>query len=291
MVLFRPLCYLFFLGSDPLAHFIWPVSHPSTKIHPTTNVGKQDLASAERLAAELQEYLKDEEIYRVDHYMVRCYSWVIDGRRFVDLYACINRPARRIHKPNTTKQGKTAVQAILPFRHANRDWLDAAVWNAAHVERIEIAMKETEDCEGRTAFYEVRYGDVGLRFLVPWSIIGVMGVDLPFHCSGLRPNPIPQRQQGYGVIRDVLQNHLTQVLCLLKMDLPPASASANAQEGQDDADAAAGHPGVFGSHQHRAGVLKELRLHGGDADSRATSALFGGGGGGCCGGYGCPRER
>jgi hypothetical protein len=103
-------------------------------------------------------------------------------------------------------QGKTAVQAILPFRHANRDWLDAEVWNAKHVERIEIAMKarfgwfgwwagkscdscdvfsstprhgtrthtyacipthicmyvcmyvlqETEMCDGRTAFYEVR---------------------------------------------------------------------------------------------------------------------------------------
>lgn len=47
------------------------------------------------------------------------------------------------------------MQAILPFRHANLDWLDAAVWNAEHVERIEIAMKEMEDCEGRTAFYEV----------------------------------------------------------------------------------------------------------------------------------------
>lgn len=52
--------------------------------------------------------------------------------------------------------GKTAVQAILPFRHANRDWLDARVWNTEHVARVEVAMKETEDCEGRTAFYEVR---------------------------------------------------------------------------------------------------------------------------------------
>jgi len=76
--------------------------------------------------------------------------------------------------------------------------------------------------------------------------------------------------QGYGVIRDVLQNHLTQVLCLLKMDLPARrqQQAANAQAGDgEDED---GHPGVFGSHVHRTNVLKELRLHGGDADTRAT---------------------
>lgn len=84
----------------------------------------------------------------------------------------------------------------------------------------------------------------------------------------------------------MLQNHLTQVLCLLKMDLPPASASANAQEG-DGADDE-GHPGVFGSHQRRAGVLKELRLHGGDADSRATSAFGAGVVVVVAMGYGCP---
>lgn len=73
------------------------------------------------------------------------------------------------------------------------------------------------------------------------------------------------KTQGYGVIRDVLQNHLTQCLCLLKMDLPAAAAAANAQGGDD------GDPGVFGSHQHRTSVLKELRLHGGDEESHATS--------------------
>jgi hypothetical protein len=92
----------------------------------------------------------------------------------------------------------------------------------------------------------------------------------PFPCAHPR-----KTKQGYGVIRDVLQNHLTQVLCLLKMDLPASSSpspssTANAQDG----DAAEGHPGgVFGSHQHRTNVLKELRLHGGDEDSRATSEL------------------
>lgn len=74
------------------------------------------------LAAELGRVLKEEEIYRVDHYM-----------------------------------GKTVVQAILPFRHANAQAL-TDIWGGSHVESLEVAMKETEDCEGRTSFYEVGGG-------------------------------------------------------------------------------------------------------------------------------------
>lgn len=126
----------------------------------------QDLPSAEALAHDLAQHLEEEEIYRVDHYM-----------------------------------GKGVVQAILPFRQANRHWLEA-LWTGRHVASVEVSMKETEDCEGRTSFYE-----------------------------------------GYGVIRDVLQNHLTQVLVLLKMDLPEGSSSSSS---------------VYGSHQHRTAVLEEL---------------------------------
>lgn len=73
------------------------------------------------------------------------------------------------------------------------------------------------------------------------------------------------------MIRDVLQNHLTQCLCLLKMDLPPSPGAAAANGANPQGEEEAGHPGVFGSHQHRTSVLKELRLHGGDEASRATS--------------------
>ncbi len=143
----------------------------------------RDLASAEALAQELALHLREEEIYRVDHYM-----------------------------------GKGVVQAILPFRQANKHWLEA-LWSGQHVATVEVAMKETEDCEGRTSFYE-----------------------------------------GYGVIRDVLQNHLTQVLVLLKMDLPADDACA----GED----------VYGGHHVRTAVLQELTLLGDlDAESRATIHL------------------
>ena len=103
----------------------------------------QDLVSAKHLASEVSEHLTEEEVYRVDHYL-----------------------------------GKFGVQQILPFRMTNRERL-SAIWNKDHIERIEIAMKETLDVKGRSLFYD-----------------------------------------KYGVIRDVVQNHLTEMLCHLIMSLP-----------------------------------------------------------------------
>ncbi|NXW46085.1 G6PE protein, partial [Nyctiprogne leucopyga] len=102
-----------------------------------------DLESAKQLAAELTSFFREEEMYRVDHYL-----------------------------------GKQAVAHILPFRDQNRQFLDP-IWNRHHVERVEIVLKETVDAKGRTSFYE-----------------------------------------QYGVIRDVLQNHLTEALMFLTMELP-----------------------------------------------------------------------
>ncbi|XP_049474790.1 GDH/6PGL endoplasmic bifunctional protein isoform X1 [Panthera uncia] len=102
-----------------------------------------DHLSAQQLATELGGFFREEEMYRVDHYL-----------------------------------GKQAVAQILPFRDQNRKALDG-LWSRHHVERVEIIMKETVDAEGRTSFYE-----------------------------------------EYGVIRDVLQNHLTEVLTLVAMELP-----------------------------------------------------------------------
>ncbi|NXP80781.1 G6PE protein, partial [Ramphastos sulfuratus] len=102
-----------------------------------------DLQSAQQLAAELMSFFREEEMYRVDHYL-----------------------------------GKQAVAHILPFRDQNRQFLDP-IWNRHHVERVEIVLKETVDAKGRTSFYE-----------------------------------------QYGVIRDVLQNHLTEALMFLTMELP-----------------------------------------------------------------------
>ncbi|XP_028855267.1 GDH/6PGL endoplasmic bifunctional protein [Denticeps clupeoides] len=110
-----------------------------------------DLASAQLLTTQLSGSLREEEMYRIDHYL-----------------------------------GKQVVSQILPFRKENRKFLDP-VWNKHHIARIEIVLKETLDAKGRLQFYD-----------------------------------------QYGVIRDVLQNHLTEVMTLLTMDIP-----ANLTDGKE----------------------------------------------------------
>ncbi|KAM9362071.1 GDH/6PGL endoplasmic bifunctional protein [Symphorus nematophorus] len=102
-----------------------------------------DFRSAQVLASQLGSSLKDEEMYRIDHYL-----------------------------------GKQVVAKILPFRVDNRKFLDP-IWNKHNIERVEIVLKETLDVKGRIPFYD-----------------------------------------QYGVVRDVLQNHLTEVMTLLTMRLP-----------------------------------------------------------------------
>ncbi|XP_026571615.1 GDH/6PGL endoplasmic bifunctional protein [Pseudonaja textilis] len=102
-----------------------------------------NLLSAQQLAEELAAVFREEEIYRVDHYL-----------------------------------GKQVVAHILPFRNQNREKLDP-LWNRHHVERVEIVLKETVDVKNRTEFYE-----------------------------------------QYGVLRDMHQNHLTEILMCLAMELP-----------------------------------------------------------------------
>ncbi|XP_035633061.1 GDH/6PGL endoplasmic bifunctional protein-like [Oncorhynchus keta] len=102
-----------------------------------------DFSSAQLLSTQLGASLKDNEMYRIDHYL-----------------------------------GKQVVSKILPFRRENSKHLDL-IWNKHHIERVEIVLKETLDAKGRISFYE-----------------------------------------QYGVIRDVIQNHLTEVMTLLTMELP-----------------------------------------------------------------------
>lgn len=74
------------------------------------------------------------------------------------------------------------VQNILGLRFANR--LFEPVWNAAHVERVDIVWDETLALEGRAGYYD-----------------------------------------HTGALRDMLQNHLLQMLCFVAME-PPATLDA-----------------------------------------------------------------
>jgi len=98
----------------------------------------------------LAKFFKEEEMYRVDHYL-----------------------------------GKPGVMAIESFRYQNRKEMEP-LWNSNHIARVDIVMKETDDVAGRTGFYD-----------------------------------------SYGVIRDVHQNHLTQIMILVGMELASPEDAKN----------------------------------------------------------------
>jgi len=108
-----------------------------------------DLASARRLNEQLAHSFAEDQIYRIDHYL-----------------------------------GKETVQNLMAVRFANA--LFEPLWNARHIDHVQITVAETIGIEGRGAYYD-----------------------------------------RTGATRDMVQNHLMQLLCLIAME-PPAHFDANA---------------------------------------------------------------
>lgn len=77
----------------------------------------EDIQSAQKLDRKLSEVLKEEQIFRIDHYLE-----------------------------------KAMVQDILTFRFANT--MFEPVWNKEYIEKIEIKLHEDFGVEGRGAFYD-----------------------------------------------------------------------------------------------------------------------------------------
>jgi glucose-6-phosphate 1-dehydrogenase len=109
----------------------------------------RDLDSARALDAELHEVLREDQLFRIDHYL-----------------------------------GKETVQNILVFRFANG--LFEPIWNRRYVDHVQISVAEDLGVGRRGAFYE-----------------------------------------RAGALRDVIQNHVFQLLSLVAME-PVASLGAGA---------------------------------------------------------------
>ncbi|MCD0173854.1 glucose-6-phosphate dehydrogenase [Micrococcus luteus] len=101
-----------------------------------------DLASAQELNAVIERVFPSDAVFRIDHYL-----------------------------------GKETVQNILAFRFANR--MFEPLWNAEHVDHVQITMAEDIGIGGRASYYD-----------------------------------------GVGAARDVIQNHLLQLLAFTAMEEP-----------------------------------------------------------------------
>ena len=101
-----------------------------------------DLESARELNKLLNEIYKEEQIYRIDHYL-----------------------------------GKETVQNILAFRFANA--ILEPLWNRNYIQHVQISVTEQLGVEARGGYYETS-----------------------------------------GAMRDMIQNHILQLLCLIAMEPP-----------------------------------------------------------------------
>jgi glucose-6-phosphate 1-dehydrogenase len=109
----------------------------------------RDLASAQKLNREISRVLREDQIYRIDHYM-----------------------------------GKETVQNILALRFANG--IFEPLWNQKYIDHVQVLVAEDIGIGSRAEYYEEA-----------------------------------------GAIRDMVQNHILQVLCLTAME-PPVAFEADA---------------------------------------------------------------
>jgi len=120
---------------------------PATRVIIEKPIG-HDLASAVAVNDAIGQIFEEGQIYRIDHYL-----------------------------------GKETVQNLMALRFANA--LFEPLWNAAHVDHVQITVAETIGVAGRGDYYD--------------------------HA---------------GALRDMVQNHMIQLLCLVAME-PPAEMNAD----------------------------------------------------------------
>jgi glucose-6-phosphate 1-dehydrogenase len=107
----------------------------------------RDLESARALNRDVHEVLREDQTFRIDHYL-----------------------------------GKETVQNILVFRFANGIW--EPLWNGRYIDHVQLTVAEAIGVEGRGGYFEQA-----------------------------------------GIVRDMVQNHMFQFLCLMAMEPPVAFES------------------------------------------------------------------
>lgn len=117
------------------------LNHSNTKIVLEKPLG-DCLESATKINNNIKKYFKEEQIFRIDHYL-----------------------------------GKESVQNLLAIRFSNT--IFSGLWSNQWIKSVQITIAEDEGIEGRGAFYD-----------------------------------------QIGALRDVLQNHLLQLLCFIAMEKP-----------------------------------------------------------------------
>ena len=146
---------VFYLACAP--RLFGPISQRAAAnglVEPTSRVVLEkpighDLASAREINDQVGAVFTEEQIFRIDHYL-----------------------------------GKETVQNLLVLRFANA--LLEPLWNAGHIDHVQISVAETLGVGGRADYYD-----------------------------------------GSGALRDMVQNHLLQLLCLVAME-PPATLDREA---------------------------------------------------------------
>ncbi|MFY0686356.1 MAG: glucose-6-phosphate dehydrogenase [Cyclobacteriaceae bacterium] len=153
-----PKNIIFYLSTPPSLYAVIAQNLASYQLNTQDNGWKNlivekpfgyDLVSARELNAQLLEYFKEEQIYRIDHYL-----------------------------------GKETVQNLMVTRFANS--IFEPLWNRNYIHRIEITSAESVGVEKRGGYYD-----------------------------------------GSGALRDMIQNHLLQLVALVAME-PPSKMEATA---------------------------------------------------------------
>ena len=112
--------------------------------------------SARELNRALHNVFREDQTYRIDHYL-----------------------------------GKETVQNLLVLRFGNA--IFEPLWNRNYVDNVQVTVSEAVDVEGRAGYYDAS-----------------------------------------GVVRDMIQNHLMQLMCLVAMEPPDSLAAESVRDRKGD---------------------------------------------------------